>query len=130
MTKLRMLRGAVLSAGIVAGLLGSVALAPSANASRTGMEWLRPHRPSSGVRAGLRCGRPSRERVTPATTLLLCPGRGRRLAHARVRGPSALVAATLITIVVRDRLLDSNGGPRPCRRVGRSRKAPFMGESK
>ena len=30
MSKLRMLRGAVLSAGIVMGLLGSVALAPSA----------------------------------------------------------------------------------------------------
>ena len=32
MSKLRMLRGAVLSAGIVAGLLGCVALAPSAYA--------------------------------------------------------------------------------------------------
>jgi hypothetical protein len=31
-SKLRMIRGAVLSAGIVAGLLGSVALAPSAYA--------------------------------------------------------------------------------------------------
>ena len=32
MSKLRMLKGAVLSAGILAGLLGSVALAPSAYA--------------------------------------------------------------------------------------------------